>query len=192
MYKRLWMPSGATPVVLPPSTQMEKLSHSWTKLSIVDMAWHNDTCTDIWLYMRSLIFHSVLRTLTRTRFVPAHPHDFEAESLTTFLGSKLLAGLAVLVTYDAIRASLGSTMEARWGEVSPTKNITKSVPYDAARRSTTIRTALALCNSWKESLEVLEKWINMTDCAKDCSDDVDMFSDIGYWYRNLYLRYAII
>ena len=34
------MPSGATPVVLPSWTQMEKLSHSWTKSSIVEMAWN--------------------------------------------------------------------------------------------------------------------------------------------------------
>ena len=128
------------------------------------------------------IYHSVLRTPSRTRFVPFT--WFWSRITPNILGSKLLAGLAVLVTCDAIRGSLGSTMEARWGEVSPTNNITKSVPYDAARRSTTTRTALALCNSWKESLEVLEKWINMTDCAKDCSDDVDIFSKIGDWYRD--------
>lgn len=76
------MPSGATPVVLPPSTQMEKQSHYSTKLSIVDMAWHNDTYT--YRYMRSLIFHSVLRTPAGTRFVPST--CFWSRTITNIFG----------------------------------------------------------------------------------------------------------
>lgn len=174
MYKRLWdakwfntCSTSSIDSDVQAVPFIDKVIHRWYGMT----QWH------IYWYMRSLIFHSVLRTPTRTRFVPST--WFWSRITTNIFGFQAPGRTGSIGDLSCYQRILGEHDGSKVGWGFTNKNITKSVPYDAARRSTTTRTALALCNSWKESLEVLEKWINMTDCAKDCSDDVDIFSDIG-------------